>query len=272
MRGRSCRPRCSVLTFTRAATPSYPTASAPGCWRRRGCSEGDAEATDPLLVSCWPPTATRPAPPRAGLAAAAEGMDDAAVFTIDAWCQRMLREHAFDSGSLFDEELVPDDGVLRDPDRARLLAATPTSAVARPARRGAVGVEGRGRIAAPTCVRCCCGAAGAGRRAARCGGRPGDRGASARCWRRCRPVWRPMREWLEAQYAAGLFREKQAPAALVPTPTSTRWPRARASPAALRKALGDKGCERLTPAFLAEGVDRHRAVRSCRRASTRSPS
>ena len=42
-------------------------------------------------------------------------MDEAAIFTIDAWCQRMLREHAFDSGSLFDEELVSDEhGVFED--------------------------------------------------------------------------------------------------------------------------------------------------------------
>jgi hypothetical protein len=39
-------------------------------------------------------------------------MDEAAIFTIDAWCQRMLREHAFDSGSLFDEELVSDERAL----------------------------------------------------------------------------------------------------------------------------------------------------------------
>jgi exodeoxyribonuclease V beta subunit len=43
---------------------------------------------------------------------AAEAMDDAAVFTIDAWCQRMLREHAFDSGNPFDEELAADESVL----------------------------------------------------------------------------------------------------------------------------------------------------------------
>jgi exodeoxyribonuclease V beta subunit len=40
-------------------------------------------------------------------------MDDAAVYTIDAWCQRMLREHAFDSGSLFEENLVGDEAALR---------------------------------------------------------------------------------------------------------------------------------------------------------------
>ncbi|EHR71454.1 exodeoxyribonuclease V, beta subunit [Burkholderiales bacterium JOSHI_001] len=47
------------------------------------------------------------------LAMAAEAMDDAAVHTIDAWCQRMLREHAFDSGCLFDEELQAQEAALR---------------------------------------------------------------------------------------------------------------------------------------------------------------
>ena len=45
---------------------------------------------------------------------AAQAMDDAAVHTIDAWCQRMLRDHAFDSGCLFDEELSPDDTAMID--------------------------------------------------------------------------------------------------------------------------------------------------------------
>jgi exodeoxyribonuclease V beta subunit len=40
---------------------------------------------------------------------AAQCMDDAAIHTIDAWCQRMLREHAFDSGNLFDETLEADE-------------------------------------------------------------------------------------------------------------------------------------------------------------------
>lgn len=46
------------------------------------------------------------------LAMAAESMDEAAIFTIDAWCQRMLREHAFESGALFDEELQPNEAQL----------------------------------------------------------------------------------------------------------------------------------------------------------------
>ena len=62
------------------------------------------------------------------LAMAAESMDDAAVHTIDAWCQRMLREHAFDSGCLFDEELVGERDRDADRSRARLLAAAGLSA------------------------------------------------------------------------------------------------------------------------------------------------
>ncbi|RLU09030.1 exodeoxyribonuclease V subunit beta, partial [Pseudomonas prosekii] len=50
---------------------------------------------------------------------AAQWMDEAAVSTIHSWCQRMLREHAFDSGSLFTQTLETDHSdllgeVLRD--------------------------------------------------------------------------------------------------------------------------------------------------------------
>ncbi|MDR5859937.1 exodeoxyribonuclease V subunit beta [Halomonas eurihalina] len=61
----------------------------------------NARSQDPLLAlrdsyprESWPACARR-------LRLAAEWMDEAAVSTIHAWCHRMLREHAFDSGSLF---------------------------------------------------------------------------------------------------------------------------------------------------------------------------
>jgi exodeoxyribonuclease V beta subunit len=46
------------------------------------------------------------------LSMAAQAMDEAAIFTIDAWCQRMLKEHAFDSACLFDEELIASESSL----------------------------------------------------------------------------------------------------------------------------------------------------------------
>ena len=39
---------------------------------------------------------------------AAEWMDEAAIFTIHGFCQRMLREHAFHSRALFEQELITD--------------------------------------------------------------------------------------------------------------------------------------------------------------------
>lgn len=43
---------------------------------------------------------------------AVRGFDRAAVFTIHGFCQRVLSEHAFESGSAFDSELVSDQSAL----------------------------------------------------------------------------------------------------------------------------------------------------------------
>ncbi|MBW0148108.1 exodeoxyribonuclease V subunit beta [Marinobacter arenosus] len=51
---------------------------------------------------------------RKKLLLAAEWMDEAAVSTIHAWCNRMLSEHAFDSGSLFKLTLETDQSDLLD--------------------------------------------------------------------------------------------------------------------------------------------------------------
>ncbi|MEI8264898.1 MAG: exodeoxyribonuclease V subunit beta [Betaproteobacteria bacterium] len=45
---------------------------------------------------------------------AAQWMDEAAVSTIHSWCQRMLREHAFDSHSLFLQTLQTDERALQE--------------------------------------------------------------------------------------------------------------------------------------------------------------
>ena len=43
----------------------------------------------------------------------AQWMDEAAIFTIHAWSARMLKEHAFDSKSLFDQSLIDDAKKLK---------------------------------------------------------------------------------------------------------------------------------------------------------------
>ncbi|WP_157268050.1 exodeoxyribonuclease V subunit beta [Azohydromonas aeria] len=107
-----------VMTFTRAATRELSDRIRARLIEAAQCFRGEREPQngDELLrglLSAYPegPERTRAA---WRLACAAEGMDDAAVHTIDAWCQRMLREHAFDSRNLFDEELLADEGKLRD--------------------------------------------------------------------------------------------------------------------------------------------------------------
>ena len=80
----------------------------------RRLAAGEAPvALDPLLLklrdqydpATWPACSRR-------LALAAEWMDEAAVSTIHSWCYRMLREHAFDSGSLFSLNLENDQSEL----------------------------------------------------------------------------------------------------------------------------------------------------------------
>ncbi|MCW5634161.1 MAG: exodeoxyribonuclease V subunit beta [Rubrivivax sp.] len=108
-----------VMTFTKAATRELSDrirrrlVQAAAFFRQ---SEGDdgargAGTRDPFLHALRESFAAGKPRHEAAwrLAAAAEAMDDASVHTIDAWCQRMLREHAFDSGCLFDEELQPNE-------------------------------------------------------------------------------------------------------------------------------------------------------------------
>ncbi|WP_295999401.1 exodeoxyribonuclease V subunit beta [Rugamonas sp.] len=103
-----------VMTFTRAATRELSNRVRERLVEAAAYFRGQLEKPDPYLdalLDSYPSHAERQ---RAAhrLILAAETMDEAAIFTIDAWCQRMLREHAFDSGSLFDEELVSDEHAL----------------------------------------------------------------------------------------------------------------------------------------------------------------
>ncbi|MGZ6276017.1 MAG: hypothetical protein ACXWMI_07890, partial [Syntrophales bacterium] len=47
------------------------------------------------------------------LTAAVRDFDEAAIFTIHGFCQRMLYENAFESGALFDVEIVTSQEDLR---------------------------------------------------------------------------------------------------------------------------------------------------------------
>jgi exodeoxyribonuclease V beta subunit len=107
-------PEILVMTFTRAATRELSNRVRERLVQAAACFRGEADADDPFLAAlaqAYDGEAARLVAAHR-LVLAAETMDEAAIFTIDAWCQRMLREHAFDSGSLFDEELVSDERAL----------------------------------------------------------------------------------------------------------------------------------------------------------------
>lgn len=100
-----------VVTFTKAATFELRERIR----RRideaeRAFRAGQAEGDDALLVALL-----RRVDRAAGLArlrAAQRALDHSAVFTIHGFAQRMLQEHAFESGARFDLELVGDQRAL----------------------------------------------------------------------------------------------------------------------------------------------------------------
>jgi exodeoxyribonuclease V beta subunit len=106
-----------VMTFTKAATRELSDRIRRRLVQAAAWFRGEsALAQDDFLAELMEEFPAGPDRQQAAwrLAVAAEAMDDAAVHTIDAWCQRMLREHAFDSGCLFDEELQAQETAMRD--------------------------------------------------------------------------------------------------------------------------------------------------------------
>ena len=105
-------PDILVVTFTRAATAELRDrirarlVQAANAFRSAASDDallqGLLEAYEPQH---YPACAAR-------LTTAAEWMDEAAIFTIHGWCQRMLAEHAFDSGMRFGEALTEDNQLL----------------------------------------------------------------------------------------------------------------------------------------------------------------
>ncbi|RUO43959.1 exodeoxyribonuclease V subunit beta [Aliidiomarina taiwanensis] len=114
-------PNILVVTFTRAATKELRERIRQRLVETAMLFRADLttlKSPDPLLVQL------RDAVIQEGLAAghtdqhtllmsaaykldmAAQWMDEASISTIHGWCYRMLKEHAFDSGNLFQQELI----------------------------------------------------------------------------------------------------------------------------------------------------------------------
>ncbi|TVP53604.1 MAG: exodeoxyribonuclease V subunit beta [Halomonadaceae bacterium] len=119
-------PEILVMTFTEAATQElrdrirHRLAEAAGFFAQTPEErQQKPPGADPLYdLRATIPQANWPGCVRK-LQLAVEWMDEAAVSTIHSWCNRMLNEHAFDSGSFFRQALSTDQSdllmdVLRD--------------------------------------------------------------------------------------------------------------------------------------------------------------
>ncbi|QGU33751.1 exodeoxyribonuclease V subunit beta [Thermochromatium tepidum] len=105
-------PEILVVTFTNAATEELRERI------RRRLVEASAvfraqtprDPNDPWLLGLRDQLADSDLADHARrLELAADWMDEAAISTIHAWCYRMLREHAFDAASAFEQTLENDD-------------------------------------------------------------------------------------------------------------------------------------------------------------------
>jgi len=106
-------PDILVVTFTEAATKELSERIRTRLTQAARYFRQQSDDSDNFLKplrgsiepSVWPACAHR-------LELAANWMDESSVYTIHGWCNRMLQQHAFDSGSLFRQEVNTDDQEL----------------------------------------------------------------------------------------------------------------------------------------------------------------
>lgn len=105
-------PDILVVTFTQAATDELRSRIRGRLRDARDVMLGHA-TPDAVLVSLLEALPREDYPHHAlRLDQAMRMMDDASIFTIHGFCQRMLKRHAFDSGMPFQAELVADGKAL----------------------------------------------------------------------------------------------------------------------------------------------------------------
>ncbi|WP_075183165.1 exodeoxyribonuclease V subunit beta [Pantoea sp. 1.19] len=100
-----------VVTFTEAATAELRGRIRENIHQLRlACLRGGSDRPELAALLAELPDSARAAQM---LLAAERQMDDAAIFTIHGFCQRMLSLNAFESGMLFEQQLLEDESALR---------------------------------------------------------------------------------------------------------------------------------------------------------------
>ncbi len=101
-----------VLTYTRAATAELRGRIRLRLREAQKQLAGQAQEDDPALVQVL--AAVEPEIASLRLDQALARMDEAAITTIHGFCQKVIKEHAFEAGFSFDQDIITDEAALRD--------------------------------------------------------------------------------------------------------------------------------------------------------------
>ncbi|MFZ2170350.1 MAG: UvrD-helicase domain-containing protein, partial [Methylococcaceae bacterium] len=97
-----------VVTFTKAATEELKDRVRSRLAEAKRALDGHTENMDSTVIDWLDNLGMEPKLIKQRLAMALLNIDQAGIFTIHGFCQRVLREHALESGQLFDAELTDD--------------------------------------------------------------------------------------------------------------------------------------------------------------------
>ena len=102
-----------VVTFTKAATEELKDRVRGRLAEAKKALDGHTAAIDSNVLDWLANLKIEPALVKQRLVVALLDIDRTGIFTIHGFCQRVLREHALESGQLFDAELTDDLAVIK---------------------------------------------------------------------------------------------------------------------------------------------------------------
>lgn len=101
-----------IVTFTKAATEELKERVRARLNEARQVFAGNNRGLDPNIIAWADRLAMDHGEARQRVELALLDIDQAGIFTIHGFCQRLLKEHALESGQMFDVELSSDVGVV----------------------------------------------------------------------------------------------------------------------------------------------------------------
>jgi exodeoxyribonuclease V beta subunit len=139
--------RILVVTYTNAATAELRERIRERIREAHAAFRHAGACSDPILAALLEASRTRDTVPRDAtrLVRALQDFDEAAIFTIHGFCQRMLQENAFESRAPFEAKLAGEPVLLRD-EVVRDFLATRLVEAPEPVVRAAarLGIESHG--------------------------------------------------------------------------------------------------------------------------------